>query len=52
MLTLDVFYFEKMTFLNCFDMYLMHFDINNQYLAKLSQYLVKNMHINQFHRKF
>ena len=35
------FYFEKMTFLDFFDMYLLIFDINNQCLAKFSQYLVK-----------
>ena len=35
------FYFEKMTFLDFFDMYLMIFDINSQYLVRFSQYLVK-----------
>ena len=33
--------FEKMTFLDFFDMYLMIFDINSQYLVRFSQYLVK-----------
>ena len=33
--------FEKMTFLDLFDMYLMIFDINSQYLVRFSQYLVK-----------
>ena len=37
-----IFYFEKMTFLDFFDMYLMIFDINSQYLVRFSQYLVKN----------
>ena len=32
---------EKMTSLEIFDMYLMIFDINNQYLVRFSQYLVK-----------
>ena len=39
------FYFEKMTFLEIFDMYLMIFDINNQYLVRFSQYLIN---INQY----
>ena len=34
-------YFEKITFLNLFDMYLVNFDINNQYLVRFSQYLIK-----------
>ena len=34
--------FEKMSFLDIFDMYLMIFDINSQYLVRFSQYLVKN----------
>ena len=38
---LDVFYFEKMTFLEMLNMYLMIFDINSQYLGRFSQYLVK-----------
>ena len=33
----DFFYFEKMTFLDCFDMYLMGFDINTQYLVRFGQ---------------
>ena len=32
----DVFYFEQMTFLDFFDMYLMIFDINSQYLVRFS----------------
>ena len=36
------FYFEKITFLDILNMYLMIFDINSQYLVKFSQYLVKN----------
>ena len=35
-------YFEKMTFLDLFDMYLMFFDTNSKYLVGFSQYLVKN----------
>ena len=34
--------FEKMTFLEIFDMYLMIFDIFSQYLVRFSQYLVDN----------
>ena len=33
--------FEKMTLLEVFDMYLMFFDINSQYLVRFNQYLVK-----------
>ena len=33
-------YFEKITFLDCFDIHFVIFDINSQYLAKISQYLV------------
>ena len=39
------FFSEKMTSLEIFDMYLVIFDINNQYLIEFSQYLVK---INQY----
>ena len=35
------FYFEKITFLEIFDMYLVNFDINSKYLVKFSQYFVK-----------
>ena len=35
------FYFEKMTFLDLFDMYLLFFDMNSQYFVRFSQYLVK-----------
>ena len=35
------FYFEKMTFLDVFDMYWMFFDINSKYVVRFSQYLVK-----------
>ena len=34
-------YFEKITFLDFFDMYFVIFDINSQYLVRFSQYLVK-----------
>ena len=37
-----IFYFEKMTFLIFFDMYLMIVDINSQYFVRFSQYFVKN----------
>ena len=33
-------FFEKMTFLDCFDMYFVIFDIHNQYLVGISQWLV------------
>ena len=36
------FYFEKMTFLDFFDMYLVFFGINSQYLVRFCQYLVKS----------
>ena len=36
-----VFYFEKMSFLICFDMCLVNFDIHSQYLLRFRQYLVK-----------
>ena len=36
-----LFFSEKMTLLENFDMYLMIFDINSQYLVRFSQYLVK-----------
>ena len=36
------FFSEKMTSLEIFDMYLVIFDINSQYLVGFSQYLVKN----------
>ena len=39
------FYFEKMTFLDFVDMYLVIFDINSQYLVRISQYLVQNSQI-------
>ena len=39
--------FEKMTFLEFFDMYLMIFDINSKYLVRFSQYLIKFININQ-----
>ena len=32
---------QKMTFLDLFDMYLMFFYINSQYLVRFSQYLIK-----------
>ena len=35
-------YFEKITFLDFVDMYLMFFDINNQYVVRFGQYFVKN----------
>ena len=34
-------YFEKITFLICFDMYFVNFDITMQYFAKNNEYLVK-----------
>ena len=34
------FYFEKITFLKLFDMFLVIFDINSQYLIKCGQSLV------------
>ena len=34
-------YFEKMTFLDLLNIYLMFFDINSQYFVRFSQYLVK-----------
>ena len=40
-LTLDLFYFEKITFLIFFDMDFVFFDINSQYLVKFNQYFVK-----------
>ena len=39
------FYFQKITFLEIFDMYLVIFDINSQYLIEFNQYLSK---INQY----
>ena len=36
------FCFEKMTFLDVFDMYLMIVDLNSQYVVRFGQYLVKN----------
>ena len=35
-----LFYFEKMIFLDFFDMYLLIFDINSQYLVRFSPYFV------------
>ena len=35
------FYFEKITFLDVFDMNFVFFHINNQYLVRFSQYFVK-----------
>ena len=40
--------FDNMTFLDLFDMHLMFFDINSQYVVRFSQYLVK---INQYSSK-
>ena len=36
------FYFQKMTFLDFFDMYLLIFDMNSQYFVEFNQYLVLN----------
>ena len=41
------FYFEEMTFLDIFDMYLMIFVINSQYLADLVNIWSKLININQ-----
>ena len=37
----DFLYFEKITFLDLFDMYLVIFDTNCQYFIKFCQYVVK-----------
>ena len=37
-LTLDLFYFEKITFLKKNDMHFVFFDINSKYLVKFHQY--------------
>ena len=42
------FFSEKMTSLEIFDMYLMIFDRNSQYLVRFNQYLSKFININQY----